>query len=362
MLAPAVDDTSSQQVRFARSSDGVCIAYAVHGHGPPLLLSSCWLSHLEHDWSSPIWRHYLVELGRIATVVRYDERGFGMSDRDVGDLSFERRVDDLAAVVEHAGLDRFTLMAMAQGGPPAIRWTVDHPDRVERLVCADTYPTRFVIATRDSQLLEEAFQAMIAAGWDRREPTFRRVFTQMMIPGATEQQMVWLDRLLQLSTSARTAYAARRARSSDDVLDLLPLVRVPTLVLHSRGDRIVDFAAGRRLAADIPGAQLVTLESDNHILLEDEPGWAVMRAALRDFLHPRSAPDDPPDPEDWPLSLREDAILDLVARGRDNHAIADELVLSVRTVERHLHNIYVKLDVRGPAARSAAVAAALRRS
>lgn len=349
---------ASQQVRFCRSSDGVTIAYAVHGSGPPLLLNSCWLSHLEHDWSSPVWRHWLVELGRVATVVRYDERGFGMSERDVADFSLDRRVDDLAAVVEHAGLQRFALMAMAQGGPVAIRYTVEHPERVTRLVCADTYPAKFLAKSPDNVLLEEAFQAMIAAGWDRTEPTFRRVFTQMMIPGATEEQMVWMDILHRSSASARTAYEARRQRSTDDVLDLLPRVGVPTLVTHSREDRMIRFENGRRIAADVPGAQLLPLDSGNHILLEDEPAWPVFLAAVTAFLaedRVRTEDDQP-----WSLSGREEEVLRLAAAGHDNHAIAALLFLSVRTVERHLQNVYVKLGLHGSSARTAAVARLLQ--
>lgn len=361
MPVTAVGDTS-QQVRFCRSADGVSIAYAVHGSGPALLLNSCWLSHIEHDWASPVWRHYLVELGRFATVVRYDERGFGMSDRQVEDLSLDRRVDDLSAVADHAGLERFSLMAMAQGGPAAIRYTVEHPERVSRLVCADTYPARFLTRTPDMLLMEQAFQAMIAAGWDRTDPTFRRVFTQLMIPGASEEQMVWLDHLHRSSVSARTAVEARRQRSTDDVVALLPRVRVPTLVLHSRGDRIVDFANGRRIAADIPHARLVALDSANHILLRDEPAWPVLLEALREFLTQGEAVIDDARPATGRLSTRELAVLQLASRGRDNRQIAAELVLSVRTVERHLHNIYTKLDLHGSNARSAAVARLLRRS
>lgn len=364
-MAGAPEGSASQQVRFARSADGVTIAYAVHGSGPPLVLNSCWLSHLEFDWSSPVWRHWMVELGRVATVVRYDERGFGMSDRDVTDFALDRRVDDLVAVVEHAGLERFALLAMAQGGPVAIRYAVEHPERVTRLICAETFPARFLPRSEDNELLEQAFQAMIAAGWDRREPTFRRVFTQMMIPGASEEQMVWLDRLHQTSASARTAVEARRQRSTDDVLDLLPQVAVPTLVVHGRGDRMIRFENGRRLAAEIPGARFVPLESRNHILLQDEPAWPVFLREVAAFLAEDQDDGAPPGPgtaEDegahalGSLSDREAEVLRLVARGLDNHEIAGELVLSVRTVERHLQNVYLKLGVSGPNARTAAVA------
>ena len=345
----------SQTVRFCRSVDGVSIAYAVHGSGAPLVLNSCWLSHLEYDWASPVWRHYLTALGRVATVIRFDERGFGMSERNVDDFDLDLRVADLAAVVDHAGLTTFALMAMAQGGPTGVRYVTENPGRVSRLVCVDTFAAKGLMPrTEDDGLLEGAFEAMIAAGWDRTDPMFRRVFTQQMIPGASEEQMVWMDDLHRRSASARTALAARRQRSHDNVVDLLAQVDVPTLVTHSRGDRMVRFENGRLLASTIPGARLVALDSSNHILLEDEPAWPVFLREVTAFLAEDPVPASSTD--DWPLSEREDEVLRLAAIGKDNRAIAGQLVLSGRTVERHLQNVYLKLQVGGANARTAAVA------
>lgn len=354
-------------MRFARSADGVTIAYAVHGAGPPLVLNSCWLSHLEFDWSNPVWRHYLLELGRVATVVRFDERGHGLSDRDVTDFSFDRRLEDLEAVVEHAGLDRFALMATAQGGPVSIRYVVEHPGRVTRLVCASAYAGPAQHVTEDDLLLEEAFQSMIRAGWDRKDPVFRRVFTQMMIPAATEEQMVWMDDLQRRAASARTVPESRRQRALADAAALLPLVDIPTLVVHSRDERMNNFAHGRQLAAGIPGARLVALESRNHILLEDEPAWRVFLREVTAFLAQDRESDGRAEvgqgrsPAEF-LSAREREVLELAAQGLDNHEIAGRLVLSVRTVERHLQNVYLKLGLSGPNTRTAAVTRWLART
>ncbi len=353
MARRTLGDTK-QTVRFCGSSDGTRIAYAVHGSGPPLVLDACWVSHLEFDWESPIWRHYLEELGRVATVVRFDERGHGLSDRDVTDFGLQRRVDDLAAVVDHAGLDRFALMAMAQGGPVSLHYLAQHPGRVTRLVCASTYAGGGE-DTEDDLALEEAFEALIRAGWDRRDPEFRRVFTSMMIPDATEEQMRWLDDLLARATSARTAVEARRARGDDDAVDLLATVDVPTLVLHQRHERMNDFEQGRELASAIPHARLVALESRNHILLADEPAWQVFLAEVTEFLAPDRA-EPPAVAVSAMLSGRELEVLALAAEGHDNALIADTLVLSQRTVERHLQNVYLKLGLTGSAARTAAVA------
>ncbi len=348
---------ASQRVRFCRSADGTRIAYAVHGHGPPLLLDACWLSHLEYDWQSPVWRHYLVELGRVATVVRFDERGHGMSDRDTTDFSLERRIEDLEAVADNAGLGRFALMAMAQGGPVALHFVHRHPDRVARLICASTYAASLRHVTDDDRALEDAFQAMIRAGWDRADPLFRRVFTSMMIPDATEEQMAWLDELHQRSASARTAYASRVERGRADATGVLADLSVPTLVIHSRHERMNDFEHGRFLAAAIRDARLVPLDSRNHILLEDEPAWPVFVREVTAFLAEDSTVETGLSRDDLrSLSAREMEVLRLVAHGQDNSTIAAELHLSIRTVERHLQRTYAKLGLSGPSARAGAVA------
>jgi len=177
-----------------------------------------------------------------------------------------------------------------------------------------------------------------------------------MIPNATEEQHVWLDELQRVSTSAETARSSRRQRLAADASHLLDQLDVPTLVLHSLGDRMNDFSEARYLATHIRDAQLVALDSENHIVLETEPAWAVLRDELRSFLHGDAAADDQAVPDLVSLSSREREILHLAARGLDNQEIADELVLSARTVERHLSNVYAKLDLHGKSARTAAVA------
>lgn len=350
---------ASQRVRFCRSADGTRIAYAVHGQGPPLLLDACWLSHLEFDWQSPVWRHYLTELGRIATVIRFDERGHGMSDRDCRDFTLERRIEDLSAVADHAGLRRFAIMAMAQGGPVALHYIHRRPERVSRLICASSYAAASRHVTDDDRALEEAFQAMIRAGWDRKDPMFRRVFTTMMIPDADEEQMAWLDELHQQAVTARTAYASRLERGRADASDLLADIHVPTLVIHSRHERMNDFEHGRILAAGIPDARLVPLESRNHILLEHEPAWQVFVREVTEFLaDDRAASGAEPVVGHGveALSPREREVLRGAAQGLDNKALADALHLSVRTVERHFQRIYATFGLSGRSARAGAVA------
>lgn len=348
--------TPPRDIRFCRSADGTRLAYSVHGTGPPLLVNTCWLSHLEFDWQSPVWRHFLIDLGKFATVVRYDERGYGMSDWDVTDFGLDGRVADLEAVAGAAGLDRFALLGMSQGGPVAIAFAARCPERLTRLVLYGTYAG----GTIDEDV-EQMFQQMIKVGWARRDSTFRRVFTSLMIPAASEEQAGWLDALQPMVTSAENAVLARRARALADVRDVLPGLTVPTLVLHARGDQMNELADGRELAARIPGARLVTLDSDNHIILADEPAWPVLVDELTAFLAPDRVAGSPTGASLRGLTGRELDVLRLVGEGRENAAIARALSLSTRTVERHLTSIYTKLGLTGRAARAAAVARLLAR-
>jgi pimeloyl-ACP methyl ester carboxylesterase/DNA-binding CsgD family transcriptional regulator len=345
-----------QQVRFCRSADGSKIAYARHGDGPPLVVAACWLSHLQFDWESPVWRHWVEKLGEISTMVRYDERGFGLSDWEVDDFSFEARIADLEAVVDDAGLERFALLGMAQGGQVAIAYAARHPERISRLILHSCYAA--MLPDPAATEMEAAFIQLIKVGWARPESEFRRVFTSLMIPGATAEQMTWLDALQRVATSTNNAVRSREQRRGLDVTDLLSKLTVPTLVLHARQERMNHFEEGRNLAARIPNARLAALDSANHILLEDEPAWPVFLAEVTAFLEPDAAS---PRSRDAIRSLtgRERDVLRLAAAGADNDSIARTLSLSPRTVERHLQNAYLKLGVTGRSARAAAVAALL---
>ncbi len=357
-----------QSIRFCQSTDGVRIAYARHGQGVPLVISTCWLSHLEYDLESPVWRHWVNGMAEIATTIRYDERGFGLSDWEVPDFAFESRISDLEAVIDAAGFDRFALLGMSQGGPTAIAYAVRHPERVTRLLLHGSY-TASLGPTKESAELEDAFTRMIEVGWARPEGRFRRVFTDMLMPGASPEQMSWVDDLMRMSTSTANAVAFREQRRDVDVGALLAQISVPTLVLHARGDQMNDFSEGRRLAAEIPDARLVTLESANHVLLEDEPAWPVFRREVDEFLEPDRRNGSGPVPSGAgpesatarrdlldPLTTREREVLRLVAAGQDNREIAAGLTLSIRTVERHLQTIYRKLELSGSAQRTAAAA------
>ena len=345
----------AQRVRFCAAPDGARIAYAVHGSGPPLVRTATWLTHLEFDWESPVWRHWLVGLGESRLVVRYDERGCGLSDREVEDFSLDARVADLEAVTDAVGLERFALLGMSQGGPVAVAFAARHPDRVTHLILYATYARGRLMRDPSPADREHAelMLSLIRMGWGQNLPAFRRLFTTLFIPGGSPEQMAWFDELQRVTTEPETAVRIRHARNHDEVMQEAAAVAAPTLVIHPRDDALVPFAEGRLLATLIPDARFVPLESRNHSLLEDEPAWQQFCTELGSFL----GSGGPPPPDGLAeLSNREMDVLALVAEGRSNEEIAARLYLSIRTVERHLSNIYVKLGVSGKAARAAVAA------
>jgi pimeloyl-ACP methyl ester carboxylesterase/DNA-binding CsgD family transcriptional regulator len=353
----------AEEIRFVRGSGGVRIAYAMHGSGPPLIVVSCWLSHLQHDWQSPVWRHFLEGLGSFSRLIRFDERGFGMSERNVGDFSLDARLGDLEALVAELGFTRFALLGMSHGSGVAMAYAARHPDRVTRLILYGTVCGEAPDLSGEAGIEEETNRGMVRIGWAREEPRFRRFFTQAYIPDATEEQMRWFDELQRVSTSADNYLAARAARLRDDISDELAGITAPTLIMHAVGDRQMSFQNASTVAALVPDARVVPLASQNHILLGDEPAWSQFVAEARAFLEPdrlaSTAAGHDPD-RVASLSERELEVLRLAAGGQPNADIAATLGLSIRTVERHLSNAYGKLGVSGPAARTAAVAELLR--
>ncbi len=295
---------SRQTLRFCTSLDGTRIAIASIGSGPPLVRTAHWPSHVEHDLASPVWHPWLAELSRHNTFIRYDQRGCGLSDSDVADFSLEAWVADLEAVVDSLELRRFPLIGMSQGGAVAIAYAVRHPEKVSHLI----------------------LHGACARG--------------------TPQQCPWWNELERLTASPENAARTLEAVHQVDVTDLASRLRVPTLVLHARGDARVPFEEGRRLAALIPEARLVPLESENHVLLESEAAWTVFLAAVRSFLAvpPTAAQEGAAD--DAALTPAERDVLRLLARGLDNPTIALRLHKSAKTVRNQVSSIFDKLGVR----------------
>jgi pimeloyl-ACP methyl ester carboxylesterase/DNA-binding CsgD family transcriptional regulator len=312
-----------------------------------------WLTHLDYDWESPVWSDWLAALGDGHTLVRYDERGCGLSDREPGVLSVDTWVADLEAVIAAAGVDRFALLGVSQGAAIAVAYAARHPERVTHLVLYGGYARGRLARGAEERRRGEAMVSAIRAGWTEANPAFRHLFSMLFLPHGTAEQMAWYDELQRRSTSADTAVRLYEARNRVNVIDAAAKVTTPTLVLHAREDRVVPAEEGRLLAARIPDARLVLLESANHILLSDEAAWDAFLSEFRGFLGTKRSL---PPGSVATLSPRELEVLELVADGLTNEAIAERLSLSVRTVERHLSNVYAKLGVSGKAGRAAAAA------
>jgi class 3 adenylate cyclase/pimeloyl-ACP methyl ester carboxylesterase len=278
------DANLKQEIRYCKASDGVRLAYATVGTGPPLVRSAHWLGHLEYDWEFPIFRHFLLGLAKDFALVRYDARGNGLSDWDVGEISLDAWVSDIETVVDAVGLSRFPLLGVSQGCAVSIAFAVRHPERVSRLVLYGGFAKGF---KPKSEVGRESFAAMktlTKLGWGADHPTFRQIFTSQIIPLATREQADAFNELQRLSASPECALRYLETVSEFDVRLLLAQVRAPTLVLHVRDDPGVPIKLGREIAAGIPGARFVALPGKNHILLGQDPGVAQFFEELRIFL------------------------------------------------------------------------------
>lgn len=337
-----------QQIRFCSSFDGTRIAYATAGSGPPLVMLTNWLSHLEFDWDSPVWRHWLTEFSRNHTLVRYDRRGCGLSDREVQDFSIDTLVKDLATVVDALDPAPFPLVGICSGSPVAIAYTVRYPEKVTRLVLHGSFGIKHYKSYTKQEI--EKMQTMLRlmkVGWGQDNPAFRQFFTTLFMPDATSEQMDWYNELQRISTSPEVAFRILKQIADTDTKAILSQVQVPVLVTHSRGDAIVSLDEACELATLIPDARFVPLESKNHILLDGEPAWHRFLAEVRTFLggeiaEPSSKTDQMVFPE---LTPREREVLQLIAQGLDNTEIADRLFVSSKTIRNHITHIYDKLQV-----------------
>jgi class 3 adenylate cyclase/pimeloyl-ACP methyl ester carboxylesterase len=275
-----------QKIRYCRARDGVRIAYAIAGEGPPLVKTANWLNHLEYDWESPIFRHLFLGLASNHTLIRYDARGNGLSDWDVDELSLGAWIGDLETVVDAAGVERFPLLGMSQGCAIAIAYAVRHPDRVSHLVLYGGFAVG-VMKRELSELGRERIKAMetlIRTGWGEENAAFRQVFTSRMLPGATKEQADSFNELQRRTTSPECAARYFRTAGNIDVTALLPQVRVPTLVLHARDDLMIPLEVGREMAAGIPGARFVAFPGKNHIPIEGDPAAQRLLEEIKLFV------------------------------------------------------------------------------
>jgi pimeloyl-ACP methyl ester carboxylesterase/DNA-binding CsgD family transcriptional regulator len=336
----------AQSIRYLKTRDGVRLAWAALGQGPTLVKAANWLSHLTYDLESPVWRHWIEFLSQHFRLVRYDERGSGMSDWEVADLLPARWGEDLEAVIEASDPgEQFVVLGMSQGAAAAITYAVSHPGRISHLILYGGYSKGWAHRPEsDGYRRYRAIVDLVHLGWGKDNPVFRQLFAAQFVPGATPDQFTWFNELCRRTTTPEIAARLLEARGNLNVRDLVPRVRVPTLVLHARHDEIVPFEAGKQLAAEIPNAEFVSLDSRNHILLADEPAWPHFKDAVLEFTgHPRAAGAE--DPLLATLSVRERQILAAVVSGQSNSQIGAALFVSEKTVRNSLTKIFEKLGV-----------------
>jgi pimeloyl-ACP methyl ester carboxylesterase len=354
VASPARDRSDAtaikQRITFCRARDGVRIAMATIGRGPPLLCAPPWLSHVELDACSPVWMHWLRELSRNHRCIRYDQRGCGLSDRSPPALSFDAWLDDLETVADALNLKQFALLGMSQGGAVAIAYAARHPERVSHLVLLGACARGALRRDLEAQEREEAemLVKLVRIGWRRDNPAIRQLFTTMVLPEGTPEQQRSFNDLQRASALPEMAATTLDIMHQVDVTSLAEAVQVPTLVLHARRDGRVPFEEGRRLAALVPAARFAPLDSRNHVLLEPEPACAQFLTELRAFLTDGTEAASLAQrlAADMPLTRVETQVLGLLARGFDNATIAARFSKSEKTVRNQVSSILGKLRVR----------------
>lgn len=339
-----------QKIRMLRTTDGVNIAWASAGTGTPLVRASTWLTHLEFDWDSPVWRHWLEFLAGHFELIRYDEPGCGLSDWDVDDLGWQRWSGDFEAVVEAARPEKpFVVLGISQGGIAAISYAVRHPENVSHLILYGAYPTGW--GERSSDEGKQKYDAIVQLtrlGWGQDNPVYRQLFTARFVPEGTPEQLDWFNELCRKTTKPEVAARLLEERARPNAMELLEQVRVPTLVMHATEDEVVPLSVGRLLATHIPDARFVQLDSRNHVLLAHEPAWERFKDEVLAFTGVAPADGDE-DPVFETLSPREREILVHLADGCTNAEIGKRLFISDKTVRNHITHVFEKLGVHSRA-------------
>jgi pimeloyl-ACP methyl ester carboxylesterase/DNA-binding CsgD family transcriptional regulator len=333
-----------QHVRYVTTPDGARLAWAESGAGPVVVKAANWLTHLEYEWESPVWQHWIRFFSAHHRFVRYDERGCGMSEWQPGTLTVEQWAADLGAVIDAARpAAPVTLLGISQGAATCIHYAIRHPERVARLILYGGYARGGLQrGSPETRLAYRAMGDLARAAWGSDNPTFRQVFTSRFIPGGTPEQLQWFNDLCRKTTTGEVFARLLDARGVVDITALLAEVRTPTLVLHARDDEVIPVGEGRLLASGIPGAEFVELDSRNHILLEHEPAWPRFCEAVLAFVQPGATAGESVFAA---LSARERQVLALMADGLSNTDIAERLQISEKTVRNHTSNVFDKLGV-----------------
>lgn len=338
-----------QSIRYLRTKDGVQLAWAAMGTGRPLVKAANWLTHLQYDLESPVWKHWIRFFAKHFRFIRYDERGCGMTQWQVADVSFANWIDDLAAVAAAAELQEPAIvLGISQGAATGIGYAVRHPERVSHLILYGGYATGWALRGDEEGLRRyRAVVDLIRFGWGTDNPAFRQVFTSRFIPDGTPEQLEWWNDLCRRTSTPEIAAHLMLARSEVDVRELLPHVRVPTLVIHAADDNVTPISASRELAAAIPNAEFVLLQSRNHVLLEHEVAWARFKEVVLEFTGAEARREQ--DDRFGALTTRERDVLCGLVAGRSNAEIAARLHISEKTVRNIVSRVFDKLSVRSRA-------------
>ena len=340
-----------QNIQFCTTADGAKLAYAVDGEGPPLVLATAWLTHLGPQWRALAWQPWLDTFSSDYKLLRYDARGSGLSDRDPAELSVETWVRDLEAVVDAAGLEQFSILASCQRGPAAITYAARNPERVRKLVLFGTYALGRKLQQQPPVEIEKtrAVASLLPLGWEQEDNALLQIWAHAFQPSGTQAHWrAWCD-MQRAATSAQTAVRLLEIGWHLDVREAARSIKCPVLVLHPERDGVVPIEAGRMLVSLIPGSRFVELDSDNHMLLADEPSWPRLVSEVRGFLaDPASAAaaaggrmlalDE--------LTPRERTVLEGIADGLDNADLAAALGLSEKTVRNHVTRLFDKIRVK----------------
>jgi DNA-binding winged helix-turn-helix (wHTH) protein/pimeloyl-ACP methyl ester carboxylesterase len=282
--ASGLGDAPEQEIKFFTTSDGVRLAYTIGGEGPVLVRCIDWINHLDFEWKNPFVRHWLSEIMRHNTLLRYDQRGSGLSDWNIEDYSFERSTKDFDELIEHLGFDRFAMFGSCQGGAIACAYAARHPERVTHLILQGAFAGGW---PKDGDVVAEQFDALltlIRLGWGRDNPAFRQLWTTLFMPDSSPAEMDWMNELQRICTSPENAVRLMSDFPKINVLDLLPKIKCPTLVVHSRDDAAVSIKEGRLIASRIRGARFIELLSRSHMVGPGEPAWSIFVDAFSEFL------------------------------------------------------------------------------
>jgi pimeloyl-ACP methyl ester carboxylesterase/DNA-binding CsgD family transcriptional regulator len=337
-----------QRIAFARSKDKTTIAYALSGEGPPLVRAGTWLTHVHHDWESPIWAHWLRFMSERHTLVRYDPRGCGLSQTDVGDITFDDWVADLEAVVDRLELESFPLFGMSQGAAVAAEYAIRHPERVTHLTLYAPLMTGWSGRSNPFAQQWQLMEQLVLGGWGESNMAFPSMFANLFLPNSRPEQRQWYAELQRKSASKQVAGRFMHLLGGLHMFSRLKEISVPTLVIQIAREQVIDPHTVTGIAGEIPGSQFVSIDSSNHILLEDEPGWQEFKKVFTHQVPGAAAParrGTDARERIAQLSNREQKILGEIAKGLSNREIAAAAFISEKTVRNHITSIFDKLGV-----------------